>query len=325
MGVAMSRNGKPLGSVTIDVDGIGCYRAIHGLPQKPQGTDPIYERALPRFLDICRAENIQSTLFVVAKDLEQPLQADCIRRASEEGHEIASHSYRHAYDLSLQSPASIEADLRRANELITEVTGKKPVGFRAPGYNLSEDLVDVLDALEFRYDSSLFPAPLYFSARALAIALYQLRGRPSQSLTGDIREFLALQTPFKPSQRQRFRPARKGETARGFWEIPMSVATPFRLPWIGTTIALSPDWLGRALTRFVMRSKQPAILELHAIDFASHHDGYEPALIDAQPDLKVPIAPKLRRLARTIGTISKRRDVLTLEEIAARHEHSQGA
>ena len=319
----MSRITKPFGSVTIDVDGIACYRSIHGLAERPHGSDPIYEKALPRFLDVCRAENIRATLFVVAKDLQHQAQADCIRRAAEEGHEIASHSYGHAYDLSLQSPAAIEAELRRANDVIAQVTGKPPVGFRAPGYNLSEALLDVLEHLNFRYDSSLFPAPLYFSARALAIAIYQMKGRPSQSLTGDIREFLARQTPFKPSEARRYRRARAGERTREIWEIPMSVATPFRLPWIGTTLALSPDWVGRVLTRFVMRSQHPAVLELHAIDFASSYDGFEESLIRAQPDLQVPIAAKLRRLARTMSTMAKRRNVVTLEELTTQQERAQ--
>jgi peptidoglycan-N-acetylglucosamine deacetylase len=312
----MTRSDNKLGAVTIDVDGINCYRAIHGLALEKAGPDPIYTQAMPRFLSLCQQHHIQATLFVVGQDLSHPAHAECIAEAARQGHEIASHSHRHDYGLSQRSPASIRADLERASDTIEQVTGKRPVGFRAPGYNLSEDLVTILEQMNFRYDSSLFPAPLYFSARALAIALYRLRGRPSHSLQGDAREFLADPYPFRPARTARFRPARENEESRTLWEIPMSVSTPLRLPWIGTTIAMAPELIGRILTRQVLRANRPSILELHGIDFAAAEDGYEDALVMAQPDLKVPLHKKVRRLSSVVSALAKNRKIQSMERIA---------
>jgi len=166
--------------ITIDLDTLGCYGAIHGLHLKPFDVDPIYDDAIPRFLEICRAEKIKATLFVIAKDLENPRHQALLKSAFDEGHEIASHSYSHNYALSTLSSAEIEADLARAKGLIKDTIGKPPRGFRAPGYNQSQNLMQALSKLGFEYDSSYFPVPLYFAARKAAILHKRFRGNPSK-------------------------------------------------------------------------------------------------------------------------------------------------
>ena len=49
-------------SVTIDLDGIGCYHSIHGL-EPPGAEDPIYEVALDRFLELVTDLEIDATLW----------------------------------------------------------------------------------------------------------------------------------------------------------------------------------------------------------------------------------------------------------------------
>lgn len=307
----------PLSSITIDVDGLRCYRDIHGLPPRPDEDDPIYTRALPRFFDLMKQEDLCATLFVVGSDLGRPSHRDVIERAARDGHEIASHSFAHDYALSRRSFAEITSDLWRADDVIREVTGERPQGFRAPGYNQSDALMDALEALGYRYDSSFFPTPAYFAARGAALSLYKLRGRPSRSLLGDVREFTAERAPFFPAKGARHRPARAGEARRGFVEIPMSVASRARLPWLGTTLALFPDAVGAVLTRAALAGPGPCVLELHAIDFLSADDVDDPALAAAQGDLKVPADVKVRRLGAAVHALAHERQIAPLVDVAA--------
>jgi peptidoglycan/xylan/chitin deacetylase (PgdA/CDA1 family) len=307
-------------SLTIDVDSLRCYREVHGLPRRDDdGNDPIFTRALPRFLDVMAKLGRRATLFVVGRDLRTPAAAEVIRAAAEAGHEIASHSHAHDYRLSRLPPVRIALDLEAAEEAIWQVTGQRPVGFRAPGYNQSEALFDAIEERGYHYDSSFLPTPAYFAARALAIGLYRVRLRHTRSLVGDPREFSAPRGPFIPAVGARHRPAERGERQRSFLEIPMGVASAARLPWIGTTIALAADVVGTTLTRAALLDEDtPAVLELHAMDFlGDDDDGVEPALRSAQPDLKVPLAAKLRRLERTMARVCAQRDVLPLAELAA--------
>ncbi|MCP4499788.1 MAG: polysaccharide deacetylase family protein [Deltaproteobacteria bacterium] len=309
-----------LTSISIDVDGIGCYHSIHGL--EIEGDDPIYTKALPRFLDAMDELGCRATLFVIGKDLECPPRQQLIAEAAARGHEIASHSYAHDYGLSRAAPASIDADLCRAADLIKETSGRRPRGFRAPGYNQSEALFDALERQKIAYDSSFFPTPAYFAARAAALLKYRLTRRESQSLLGDFREFSTTRNPFMPSATKRFRPASKtqgervGSNTRSFVEIPMTVSTPMRLPWLGTTLALFPDAIGVAMTHAVLFRAHPVVLELHAMEFLGANDGVSKKLIGLQPDLQVPLDDKLRRLRRTFDLLSSKRTVVPLEEIA---------
>jgi hypothetical protein len=312
-----------LGSVTIDVDGANCYRRIHGLPDGAvDGADPIYERALPRFFDLCDALGIKATLFVVGEEL-QGAAAEMVAEAARAGHEIASHSHRHDYRMTQWPRQTQRADLQAASDRIAEVTGHLPVGFRAPGYNQSETLMDLLEEMGFLYDSSFFPTPFYFAARATALLAYRIKRRPSHSLVGSLREFSAPRRPFFPSTQNRTRPARGASRARSILEIPMSVG-PARTPWLGTTVAHFPDPVGRALTGGVLRHRGPAIFELHAIDFADGRDGFESALIGAQPDLRTPLLDKMRRLRETLESLRTHRRLEPLAEMAGRVVQSDG-
>ena len=173
-----------LGAVTIDVDTLGCYRAIHGLPARDDEADPIYAIALPRFLDVMDRLGVSATLFVIGQDLERSAHRELLASAHARGHEVASHSFAHDYHLSRQPHDVIASDLQRADDAIARATGERPVGFRAPGYNQSDTLLDVIEELGYVYDSSYFPTPAYFAARAAASWAAGSRQTRSSSLRG---------------------------------------------------------------------------------------------------------------------------------------------
>lgn len=272
-------------AVTIDVDGVRHYHAIHGLPP-PEGADPIWRFGVPRFLEQCAALDLRATLFVVTDDLQDPAARALVRQAHEAGHEIASHSHAHRYDLSALPPWAIEADLRRSIEVIREVTGAPPRGFRAPGYTLSPALLDAVARLGFAYDSSVLRAPAYWAARAAARLWLRARGRPSSSLRGSLRQFLP------------------GYQPRGVRELPISTA--LGLPWLGTTLALLPAAAGAIATTLARATPRatPVVLELHAIDWCDAGDGFDDALVRAQPDLGVPLAAKVPRLQAALRALA---------------------
>lgn len=311
-------------SITIDVDSLRCYREIHGLPPREDVRDPIFTVALPRFLALLERLSAQGTLFVVGRDLEQAkpggeLHRSAVAEAARAGHELASHSYAHDYRMSLWSYAQITADLARCEDAITAICGKRPRGFRAPGYNQSETLFDALEALGYAYDSSFFPTPAYYAARGAALLAYRARGRGSRSLLGDVREFVAPRGPFFPSRQARHRSALPREDARRVLEIPIGVATGLRLPWLGTSLAMLPDRAGEWMTRSALQTPGPCILELHAIDFLDESDVQDAGLVASQPDLRVRYAEKERRLWSTLRRMAEERAILPLATLAERH------
>ncbi|KAL8692466.1 MAG: hypothetical protein Q9224_003951 [Gallowayella concinna] len=70
------------------------------------------------------------------------------------GSEIALHGYSHegAYQMTEEQESDV---LHKCIELATSLTGKKPVGYRAPLYQIRETTIPLLEKYGFEYDSSL--------------------------------------------------------------------------------------------------------------------------------------------------------------------------
>ena len=122
--------------VSVDLDPIGCYHAIHGLPAPAaEHADVILARALPRFLELFAELDAKVTFFVVGADAEAALErgrAGSLAAAVGRGHELGNHSFAHPYDLVRRTPAEIADDLARCDAVLRRL-GAAPQGFRAPG------------------------------------------------------------------------------------------------------------------------------------------------------------------------------------------------
>jgi polysaccharide deacetylase family protein (PEP-CTERM system associated) len=83
------------------------------------------------------------------------------RSIAAEGHEIACHGNAHAR-VYAQGPTDFRRDVNVAVALIEEITGRNPVGYRAPAFSINRATLwayDTLAELGFRYDSSQYDSP----------------------------------------------------------------------------------------------------------------------------------------------------------------------
>jgi len=271
--------------VSVDLDDLACYHAIHGLaPPDPARAGVVLERCLPRFLELFDEIGVRATFFVIGRDLQRDLAAGgrgaaLLRQAVAAGHELGNHSFSHAYDLVRWSPAAVYADLRACDVLLRGL-GARPTGFRAPGYTHDPMLLQQVAALGYRYDSSLLPSPVYYAAKLAVIGWMALRGEPSRAHARGWQSFLGPTRPHFMAD-------------CGLWEVPVSVSPVLRLPMVGTFV------LGKrgALLRREAESRRYLHLELHGIDLAdAEADGYDGALRRRQPELRGTLAERLAQL-----------------------------
>ena len=109
--------------------------------------------ALPRIVDLMNRENVPSTFFFPAWSLKiAPQQAALIQESGM--HEIAVHGWIHELNTSLDGPTE-ERLLRDAVDTIEEITGTRPVGYRAPSWNHSPNTLRIVREMGFLYESSL--------------------------------------------------------------------------------------------------------------------------------------------------------------------------
>jgi peptidoglycan/xylan/chitin deacetylase (PgdA/CDA1 family) len=295
-------------AVSVDLDAVACYYRIHALPGPPpdRARFAVLRRCLPRFAELFARHGVRATFFVVGGDLEEDASGRArLADLSRAGHELASHTHSHPYDFVRLGDRALAEEIDRAHAAIGDCAGGPPVGFRAPGYEISQRVVDLLAARGYRYDSSLLPSPPYYGAKALVMAAMRLRGRASGSILG---------SPAAP-----FGSVRPHRLAGGeLLELPIAVSPIARLPVIGTTLVLAPDWLRRRLVAGALR--RPLFnLELHGIDLAdAEADEIPPALVARQPDLRRPLAHKLAALDATLGEAhASGARFATLAEVAA--------
>jgi peptidoglycan/xylan/chitin deacetylase (PgdA/CDA1 family) len=109
--------------------------------------------ALGRILDLLDQHDIAASFFAPAVSfMLNPEQVDAIQASGR--HEIGIHGWIHERNAEL--PREDEARLLRlAIDRMTEMTGERPVGYRAPSWNFSDATLDLLIEMGFLYDSSL--------------------------------------------------------------------------------------------------------------------------------------------------------------------------
>ena len=111
---------------------------------------------VPRLLRILDRQGIRATFFVPGYTAERwPAVVRAIRDA---GHEIGHHGYLHEGAHSATEADAEERWLLRGLEALYTAAGVRPVGYRAPMWELSYHLPALLAAHGFRYDSGLMDA-----------------------------------------------------------------------------------------------------------------------------------------------------------------------
>lgn len=310
-------------AISIDLDGIACYYRIHGLGAPPPDLDHvILERALPRAASLFASRGLHVTWFVIGRDIDHDGAASpadrAMRRAHSErlrglataGDELGNHSYSHPYELARLSAERVETEIAGCDRVLRALNGAVR-GFRAPGYDVSPAMLDVLARLGYRYDSSIFPAPGYYAAKAAVMSVLAAIRRPSGAVLTDPRALAAPPDPYRPAMSA---PWRRGQAP--IVELPIAVTPWSRLPAIGTTLLVAPAWL-RAHVIAAMTGRALWNFELHGIDFAdAEKDGIPGELVERQPDLRLSIDQKLETLGQILDEIASTRRFTTLAEAA---------
>ena len=279
-------------ALSVDLDEIPNYFAIHGLAE-PAG-DPahkVYDVALDRLDAFRRAEAVPLTLFAIGSDLKRAEAAARLRKMADIGCEIANHTLDHRYDLTRLDRPEILRQVVDGARAIEAATGRRPTGFRAPGYTVNDVVYDVLAEASVAYGSSVFPCPPYYLLKAARLATMRAFGRTSRSVLDDPAVLRAPTVPYRVG-RPYWKPG------KGLLELPITVTRGPRLPFIGTTITMAGPTRARWLAKLV--AGQPLVnLELHGIDVLDDGDGLS-ALKGHQPDVTVPHARKLEALSAVV-------------------------
>lgn len=109
-----------------------------------------------KILDLFERYDVKATFFVLGYIAEK--FPELIKKISELGHEISSHTYSHI-DLRKVDRKEFEEDFFKSINILEKITNKKVEGFRAPFFSISKNNYWVFEILNnnLTYDSSIFP------------------------------------------------------------------------------------------------------------------------------------------------------------------------
>ena len=112
------------------------------------------QSGLPRILALLDKYQLPASFFIPAVSaLLHPEMIPAIEKSGR--HEIGVHGWIHESPPAINDAAEEERLLNQAIDYLTKATGKRPVGYRAPGWAFSQYTMGLIRKAGFLYDSSL--------------------------------------------------------------------------------------------------------------------------------------------------------------------------
>jgi len=145
--------GRHIVCITFDFDAISGWIARGMTSPSPISRGEFGPNvAVPRILALLRKYDVPASWYIPGHTLET--YPDQCRQVCDAGHEIGHHGWTHRPPASLTREQE-EAELARANEQISKLTGRYARGYRSPAWDLSPFSVELLIKHGFVYDSSM--------------------------------------------------------------------------------------------------------------------------------------------------------------------------
>jgi hypothetical protein len=213
--------------------------------------------------------------------------------------------------LHLYSQRQLDEEFDRSEEHIYRVTGERTVGFRGPGFSLSENTLRVLSRRGYEYDASTFPTFLGPLARAyyfMSADLSKAERAERDQLFGKFREGFRSLRPYAWQM--------DGHEANPLIEIPVTTMPIFKLPIHASYLLylgqLSP-LLARAYYRWALLlcrvfQVAPSLL-LHPLDFLGCDDDSDLAFF---PVMGMPSERKIKLVGQVVDMMTSRYHVGTM-------------
>lgn len=303
---------EPIASLSCDLDDKWSYMKTHG--DRGWEALPSYlDLIIPRILMVLKQRDLKATFFVVGQDAVLERNSSILRAIPEAGHEVGNHSFRHEPWLHLYSQQEIEAEIAMAEEHIERATRQRPVGFRGPGYSLSEATIGALARRGYLYDATTFPTCLtplvrlyYFATAKFSTEEKRLR----RSLGGKLRDGLRPNRPYHWRVNDRHL-CEIPVTTLPMLKLPMHVSYLFGLASCSSRLAMS--YFDNALRLCRWTDVEPSLV-LHPTDFLGIEDGEGLSFI---PGMGIPVEAKLKFVGDILDRLRGAFSVVTLREHAA--------
>jgi polysaccharide deacetylase family protein (PEP-CTERM system associated) len=194
------------------------------------------EKNTDRILGILEEFSIPATFFILGWVAER--HPALVKKIHAAGHEIACHGYGHELANRLEE-SQIRQDIHKSKKILEDLISEPVVGYRAPNFSISDQIISYLKEMDFVYDSSYNPFTL--NPRYGSLSVLQKKVAPNCYLIEN-----------------------------GLYEIPISYTSIFKfsLPISGGAyFRIIPFWIFKRLINSNQVKNTPNIFYLHPWEF----------------------------------------------------------
>lgn len=286
--------------LSVDVDSVASHLRGYGFPDaEPDGK--AYEKAIPRLLELLARRNARCTFFLIAREAKH--HPGIVRSILEAGSEVACHSMTHALPFTCSDGDSRQRELVDSKRLLEDITGKAVAGFRAPSWDVTDQLTAWLAEAGYLYDASAYPSWMLLLLRW---TVARRSGSSPSGLGPSVKRSL-FGTPHPHVVRR---------NGTGFAEIPVTTTPLVRIPYYHTMRLVLPPGAFKIVTMLARGRRSSCGYIFHAVDFMEvSADRLDPR-ISRHPGMTLSLGDKLSRADDALAELSRRGPVRTLESIA---------
>ncbi len=200
-------------AVTVDVEDWYHVPAVTGSPfARYRTVNDFFENWTTRYdyltestyeiLELFEKLRVKATFFVVADVVDH--YPGLVEKIAEYGHEIACHGLHHACKIHpgtkkpLFSQQDFEKRTVKAKRKLEQASGQEVIGFRAPNAFIAGWMLDSLEKIGFRYDSSVSVNSLYakMPSRPGNVTTTPYYPRRGSLEWGEVRKILEIPWPY---------------------------------------------------------------------------------------------------------------------------------
>ena len=311
---------KTIASLSLDLDNQWSYMKTHG--DAGWETFPSYlDVVVPRVLQFLKERGLKITFFIVGQDAALEKNREAISSIAAAGHEIGNHSFNHEPWLHLYSKEELIEEFDKTEKALADVTGKRPVGFRGPGYSLSPTVLEVLAERGYEYDCSTLPT--YIGPLARAYYFFKSPEMSDEERNKRNKLFGKFSDGF-----QKLKPFMWKVGCKSLVEIPVTTMPVFKFPihasyiiYISTfSKTLARVYWRTAIEMCRMTNTQMSLL-LHPLDFLSGEDVPE---LKFFPAMNLPIEKKMEFVGEILEVFADKFEVVNIRKHAVSVQSSGG-
>jgi hypothetical protein len=225
--------------LTFDVEGLDNYtkkfRTSKLISKVPSNKLAIF--GINKIMSLLRKYEITSTFFITGIFAEN--EPETVERIINAGHELACHGYNHE-NLALLSKVEIQNDIKKATNILESISNCNINGFRAPFCSTNNTILEVLEELNYLYDSSIHPT----------------------IIPGYYYNWNSPIVPYYPDKQNHLKIGH-----RKILEIPLSVIPYIHFPISWWWMRNFGPWITKTGTSLNLSRGYPVVLYFHSLEF----------------------------------------------------------